>query len=71
MNAVKNEAKIAKMNKVESWKKQEVYCEEEDSQSSISVRRVLSRKIKNGEHFTKSRLCNSGFEEIKHFPTYS
>ena len=30
MTAIENEANIAKMNEPESWKKQEVYCEEED-----------------------------------------
>ena len=37
MTATENQASLAKMNKLESWKKQEVYCEEEDTgQSCIS-----------------------------------
>ena len=28
MTAIENEAKIDKINELESWKKQEVYCEE-------------------------------------------
>ena len=30
MTAIENQAKIAKMNELESWKKQELYSEEED-----------------------------------------
>ena len=49
-----------------------MYREEEDiGQSWISVRWVLSRKIKNEEYVTKARLCTSSFEEIKDFPTGS
>ena len=58
MTAIENQANIAKMNELESWKKQEVYCEEEGtSQSRISFRWVLSCKIKNGANVTKVRLC--------------
>ena len=71
MTAIENQAIIAKMNELESWKKQEVYCEEYIAQSCVSVRWVLSRKIKNGEYVTKARLCACGFEEIKDFPTDS
>ena len=71
MTAIENQANIAKMNELESWKKQEVYCEEDTGQSCISVRWVLSRKIKNGENLTKARLCAQGFKEIKDFPTDS
>ena len=46
MTAIANQANIAKMNELESWKKQEVYCEEEDiGQLCILVRWVLSCKI--------------------------
>ena len=39
LTAIENQAYRAKMNELESWKKQEVYCEEEDiSQSCIAVR---------------------------------
>ena len=54
ITALENQANIAKMNELESWKKQEVYCEEEDiGQSFISVTWVLSRKTKNGENVKK------------------
>ena len=70
MSAIENQANPAKMNELEIWKNQEVYCEEEDiSQSCISVRWVSSCKIKNGENVTKARLCAHGFEEINDFPT--
>ena len=72
MTAIENQANITKMNELESWKKQEVYCKEEDTdQSCISVRWVLNRKTKNGENVTKTRFCTRGFEEIKDFPTDS
>ena len=39
VTAIENQAKIAKMNELESWKKQELYSEEEDIvQLCISVR---------------------------------
>ena len=34
MTAIENQANIAKMNEPQSWKKQEVYCEEEDIDQS-------------------------------------
>ena len=72
IRAIENKANIAKMNELESWKKQEVYCEEEKTgQSCISIRWVLSRKVKNGENVTKARLCAKDFEEIKDFPADS
>ena len=61
-----------KMTELEKWKKQMVYREEEDmGQSSISVRWLLSRKVKNGENIIKARLCARGFEEVKDLPTDS
>ena len=70
MPAIENQSNIAKMNELGSWKKQKVYCEEEDAdQSCTSVRWGLSCKIKNGENVTKARLCAQGFKEIKDFPT--
>ena len=72
MTPIGNQANIAKMNELESWEKQKLYCEEEDiSHSCISVRWVLSCKIKNGENVTKARVCARRFEEIKDFPTDS
>ena len=39
VTAIENQAKIAKINELESWKKQELYSEEEDIvQLCISVR---------------------------------
>ena len=40
-------------------------------ESCISVRWVLSQKVKNGENITKVRLCASGFKEVKDFTTDS
>ena len=58
MTAIENQANTAKMNELESWKKQEVYCEEKDTgQSCAFVRWVLSLKIKNGKNVTKAKLC--------------
>ena len=72
MMATENQTNIAKINELESWKKQEVYCEEEDiGQSCISVRWVSSCKIKKVEYVTKARPCACGFEEIKDFLTDS
>ena len=58
MTAIENLANIAKINELGSWKKQEVYCEEEDTgRSCTSVRSVLNCKIKNRKNVTKARLC--------------
>ena len=40
-------------------------------ESCISVRWVLSQKVKNGENITKVRLCARGFKEAKDFTTDS
>ena len=69
---LENETMEAKMTELENWRKQEVYRQEEEKeQSCISVRWVLSRKVKNRENITKARLCARGFEEVKDFPTDS
>ena len=61
-----------KMAEFENWKKQEIYREEEDmGQLCISVRWVLSQKVKNGENIIKTRPCARGFEKVKDFPTDS
>ena len=57
MTAIENQANTAKMNELESWKKQEKYCEKDIGQSCISLVWVLSHEIKNGENVTKARLC--------------
>ena len=57
------------MTELENWKKREIYREEEDmGQLRISVRWILSRKVKTGENITKGRLCARGFEEVKRLP---
>ena len=72
MTTIENQTNIAKINELESLKKEEVCCEEEDiGQSCISVRWVLSWKIKNAENVTKARFCARCFKEIKDFPTDS
>ena len=72
LTELQNQTMKAKMAELENWKKQEVYREEEDmGQWCISVRWVLSQKVKNGENITKARLCARGFEEVKDFPTDS
>ena len=72
LTELQNQTMKAKMAELENWKKQEVYREEEGmGQWCISVRWVLSWKVKNGENITKARLCARGFEEVKDFPTDS
>ena len=72
LNELENQAMEAKMTELGNWKRQEVYREEEDmGQSYISVRWVLSQKVKNGENITKARLCARDFGEVKDFPTDS
>ena len=54
---LENQTTEAKMAELGNWKKQNVYREEEDmGQSCISVRWVLSQKVKNGQNITKARL---------------
>ena len=57
MIALENQANTAKVNELESWKKQEKYCEKDTGQSCISLVWVLSHKIKNGGNVAKARLC--------------
>ena len=72
LTELENQTMKPKMTELENWKKKEVYSEEEDmGQMSISLRWVLSWKVKNGENITKARLCANNFEEVKDFPTDS
>ena len=72
LTELENQTFKAKLLELESWQKQNVYVAEDDiGQNCISVRWVISKKIVNGEHITKARLCARGFEEIQDFPTDS
>ena len=63
LTELENQTFKAKLLELESWQKQNVYVAEDDiGQNCISVRWVISKKIVNGEHITKARLCARGFE---------
>ena len=58
----------AKLKELQSWKENNVYNEVEDiGQERISVRWVLTEKVKDGNVVTKARLCARGFEEVQEF----
>ena len=58
------DVKIAKENELRNWEDNNVYEEVEDcGQPAISMRWVVTEKIKNGENVTKARLVARGFEE--------
>ena len=58
----------AKMEELDSWKKNNVYTEVEDvGQERISVRWVVSEKVVDNKIGIKARLCARGFEEIQDF----
>ena len=55
----------AKLRELENWKNNNVYNEvEDDGQSQVSVRWVITEKIVEGVGRPKARLVASGFEEI-------
>ena len=59
-----NEILVAKTQELENWKQFSVYEEVEDEgQNTISVRWVLSEKVKDGNISIKARLVARGFEE--------
>ena len=59
-----NDVCIAKEKEIDNWLENEVYEEVEDiGQECISVRWVITEKIKGGETVTKARLVARGFEE--------
>ena len=67
-NLKKNLVLSAKLKELESWKENEVYDEVEDiGQDRISVRWVVTEKMKDDKVITKARLCARGFEEIQDF----
>lgn len=54
----------AKLKEFDSWKENDVFEEVEDcGQSVISVRWVVTEKVKEGNTITKARLVVRGFEE--------
>ena len=54
------------MNELESWKKQEVYCEEKDiSQSCISVDGLSARKLKMKKMLQKSGSVPAASKKLK------
>ena len=62
----------AKVAEMESWNKNRVYEEVEDSgQNCVSVRWVVTPKVINGELKVKARLVARGFEEVCNFRTDS
>ena len=71
LTELENQTMEAKMTELKNvGKKQEVFRDEEDRrQLCISVRWVLSQKVKNGENITKARLCARSFKEVNDFPT--
>ena len=58
----------AKLEELASWRDNEVYRVVEDiGQERISVRWVVTDKVKDNSVVTKARLCARGFEEVQHF----
>ena len=54
----------AKESELKNWEENEVYEEVENvGQTAISMRWVITEKLKNGEAVTKARLVARGFEE--------
>ena len=69
---MKEDLTNAKKSELDSWKKHQVYDEVENTgQKCISVRWVITPKLKNGQLYTKARLCARGFEELSDFRTDS
>ena len=58
----------AKMRELSSWMENEVYTEVDDvGQDRITLRWVITEKVKNSEIVVKARLCARGFEETQSF----
>ena len=72
-----NSVSIAKEKEIQNWKDNDVFEEAEDrNQPTISVRWVMTEKVKHGQIITKARLVARGFEENtkclrKDYPTCS
>ena len=59
-----DEVMSAKENEIENWKRNDVYEEVDDvGQKTLSVRWVVTEKIKKGKTIVKARLVARGFEE--------
>ena len=59
-----NEVAIAKEKEIQNWKENNVFEEVEDrKQKAITVRWVITEKVKEGRPITKARLVARGFEE--------
>ena len=54
----------AKLRELENWKNNVYNAVEDDGQSQVSVRWVITEKIVEGVVRTKARLVACGFEEI-------
>ena len=59
-----DETSKAKESEIQNWIRNQVYEEVDDlGQDSMSVRWVITEKMKNNEIITKARLVARGFEE--------
>ena len=59
-----DEVMIAKRKEMENWERHDVYEEVENvGQRAVSVRWVVTQKVKDGNPFVKARLVARGFEE--------
>ena len=64
----KNAVLKAKLDELQSWKNNNVYTEVKDTgQDRLSVRWVMTEKIKEENIVPKARLCARGFEEVQDF----
>ena len=54
MTVIENQANIAKMNELESWKKQGEHCEKKTSASIMHLSQIGFKAIKNGENVIKA-----------------
>ena len=55
---------VAKEKEIQNWRQNDVYKEVEDEgQVTVSVRWIITEKLKEGETVTKARLVARGFEE--------
>ena len=53
---------MAKEKEIQNWRQNDVYKEVE-GQVTVSVRWIITEKLKEGETVTKARLVARGFEE--------
>ena len=65
-NTNKKEINEAKVNELNRWKQNDVYEQTDyENQKLISIKWVLSKKMKDGETITKARLVARDFQEQK------